>query len=174
VQWKRESLATFGAWKKLLICWVDLRKATAQFSSLSQLATYAKEETKIARRRNGQVRHRSGMRYDDYSVICVPVSFGQRFSAAGFGFMALSWGLTEAAAAKKWKQKYGEPTSAEQMEIKKSHSISNLPKLLAWLVLSIAALYVLALVFVHFFHYQHVQLIQHDPYLPQWSSPTNK
>lgn len=81
------------------------------------------------------------------------LDLGQRCSAAGAGFMGLAWGLSQVAGAKRWRQKYGEPSLEEQMAIKKSHSISNLPKLLAWLGLSIAALYVLALVFVMLFHH---------------------
>jgi hypothetical protein len=53
------------------------------------------------------------------------LDFGQRCSAAAAVFMGLSWGLNEVAAAKKWTQKYGKPTVAEQMEMKERHSISN-------------------------------------------------
>ncbi len=73
---------------------------------------------------------------------------GQRLSAAATGFMALSWGLKEVAAAKKWKQEYGEPTLAEQIEIKKSHSVSNLPIILLWFILAIAAFAFLSIVFM--------------------------
>ena len=79
--------------------------------------------------------------------------------------MGLSWGLKQVAAAKKWRQKYGEPSPEQQMEIKKSHSVSNLPILLGWLVLGIVVLALLGLIFVSFFHYQGVQLIHHDPQL---------
>jgi hypothetical protein len=81
------------------------------------------------------------------------LDFGQRCSGAAAGFMGLSWGLQEVAAAKKWRQKYGEPDLVEQMEIKKRHSISNLPILLAGLVLSIAVLALLGVAFVMLFHY---------------------
>jgi hypothetical protein len=102
------------------------------------------------------------------------LDMGRRLSAAATGFMALSWGLKQVAAAKKWKQEYGEPTPEEQMEVKKNHSISNLPKLLGWLALCIVALYFLALIIVSVIpHYQGVQLIRPDPYLPKWSPPTN-
>jgi hypothetical protein len=85
---------------------------------------------------------------------------GQRLSAGAGSFMGLSWGLQQVAAAKKWKQEYGEPTSEERMEIKKSHSISDLPILLAWLVLGILVLVLLAFVILLFIpHYQGVQLI---------------
>jgi len=93
------------------------------------------------------------------------LDIGQRFSAAAGGFMGLSWGLKQVAAAKKWRQKYGEPSPEQQMEIKKSHSVSNLPILLGWLVLGIVVLALLGLIFVSFFHYQGVQLIHHDPQL---------
>lgn len=84
-------------------------------------------------------------------------------SGAAAGFMALSWGLKEVAAAKKWKQKYGEPTSEEQMEIRASHSVSNLPLLLMLLVLGIAALALLAVFILSVIpHYQGVQL-NHQP-----------
>jgi hypothetical protein len=85
---------------------------------------------------------------------------GQRLSAGAGSFMGLSWGLQQVAAAKKWKQEYGEPTSEERMEIKKGHSISDLPILLAWLVLGILVLVLLAFVILLFIpHYQGVQLI---------------
>jgi hypothetical protein len=82
------------------------------------------------------------------------LDFGRRCSAAATGFMGLSWGLKELAAAKKWTQEYGEPDLAEQMEMKKRHSISNLPILLTWLVLAIAALAVLFGVFEMLSHHQ--------------------
>jgi hypothetical protein len=81
------------------------------------------------------------------------MDWGQRFPAIAGGFGGLSWGLRQVAAAKRWRQKYGEPTTEEQMEIKKSHSVSSLPILLTWLMLSIAALLLLALVFVMLFHH---------------------
>ena|ERR1017187_8083360 len=105
-----------------------------------------------------------------WAMVIIPLfasrlDLGQRFSAAGIGFMGLSWGLKQVAAAKKWKQKYGEPSPEEQTEIKKSHSVSNLPILLGWLVLGIVVLALIGLIFASFFHYQGVQLIHHDPYL---------
>jgi hypothetical protein len=91
------------------------------------------------------------------------VHVGQRLSVGTGGFIGLSWGLQQVAAVKKWKQKYGEPTPEEQMEIKKSHSISDLPMLLTWLVLVILALILLAnLTFLLIAHYQGVQLIRHQ------------
>jgi hypothetical protein len=90
------------------------------------------------------------------------IDLGQRISAAGIGFMGLSWGLKQVAAAKKWSQEYGEPSPEEQMEIKKSHSVSDLPILLGWLALGIVVLAILASIYVHLFHYQGVQLIHHE------------
>jgi hypothetical protein len=107
-------------------------------------------------------------------MMILPFFIRQDYSAAGIGLMSLSWGLKEVAAAKKWKQEYGEPTPKEQMEIKKNHSISNLPILLVWLILAIGALVILGLVYVELFHYQGVQLIQPAPYFPTWSPLTNK
>jgi hypothetical protein len=107
-------------------------------------------------------------------MMILPFFIRQDYFAAGIGVMALSQGLKQVAAAKKWKQAYGEPTREEQMEIKQSHSISDLPKLLLWLMLAIVALYFLALIIVSVIpHYQGVQLIRPDPYLPKWSPPTN-
>jgi hypothetical protein len=105
-------------------------------------------------------------------MMILPLLSRHNYSGAATGFIALSWGLKTVAAAKKWKQEYGEPTIEEQMEIKKSHSISNLPKLLLLLFLAIIALYFLALIIVSVIpHYQGVQLIQHDPNLIKWSPP---
>ncbi|HEY2330060.1 MAG TPA: hypothetical protein VGI63_09645 [Verrucomicrobiae bacterium] len=90
-------------------------------------------------------------------------SFSQKCSAAASGCFGLSWGLKEVAAAKKWKKKYGEPNLEEQMEIKKSHSISNLLLLLMLLVLGIAALALLAIVILSVIpHYEGVKLIHHE------------
>jgi hypothetical protein len=90
------------------------------------------------------------------------LDFGQRCSAAAAAFMGFSWGLKEVAAAKKWKQKYGEPNLAEQVEMKKRHSISNLAKLLAWLVLSIAAFAVPGIVFVMLFHHRQKMIASNN------------
>jgi len=80
--------------------------------------------------------------------------FGERCSAASGGFIGLSWGLKQVAAAKKWRQKYGAPTVVEQMEIKKNHSISNLPLLLMLLVFGIGIVgLVLGFIFITFSHY---------------------
>jgi hypothetical protein len=88
------------------------------------------------------------------------LDFGRQCSAAAAGFMGLSWGLKQVAAAKKWRQKYGEPSLEEQTEIKKSHSISNLPALLMLLVLGISALAILAMIILSFIlHYEGVKLI---------------
>jgi hypothetical protein len=87
------------------------------------------------------------------AMVILPLSisgldFGQRCSAAASGFMGLSWGLKEVAAAKKWKQEYGEPDLAERMEIKKRHSVLNLPISLILLVSAIAALVFLGLLYL--------------------------
>jgi hypothetical protein len=83
------------------------------------------------------------------------LDFGQRCSAAATAFMGLSWGLKEVAAAKKWKQEYGEPDLVEQAEMKKRNSILNLPPLLGLLVLSIGALVIVGIVYVILFHHRH-------------------
>ncbi len=82
------------------------------------------------------------------------MDWGQKFPALIGGFGGLSWGLKQMAAAKKWRQKYGEPSIEDQTEVKKSHSVSNLPILLIWLMLSIAALLLLGFVFVLIFHHE--------------------
>jgi hypothetical protein len=81
------------------------------------------------------------------------MDWGQRILAIAAGFGGLSWGLSQVTAAKKWKQQYGEPTPQEQMEIKQSHSVSNLPLLLMWLVFGLAMLALGGLVFVMLFHH---------------------
>ena len=86
---------------------------------------------------------------------------GDRLRAAAGGAVGLSWGLKQVAAAKKWRQKYGEPSPEELIEIKESHSVSTLSMclkiLLGFLVLGIVAIALLGLVF----HYQGVQLTHH-------------
>lgn len=81
------------------------------------------------------------------------LDLGERLLAPASGLMGFYWGMSRVAAAKKWRQQYGEPTSEERMEIKKSHSISNLPLLLMWIVFGIAALLLLGLVFDMLFHH---------------------
>jgi hypothetical protein len=116
------------------------------------------------------------------AMVIIPIfasrmDMGQRISAAGMGFMGLSWGLKQVAAAKKWRQEYGEPSPEEQMEIKQSHSVSNLPILLGYLVLGIVLLAFAGLVFVSIFHYQGVQLVHPNPplihYYPTMPTSTN-
>jgi len=92
------------------------------------------------------------------AMVIVPLfasrlDLGQRFSAAAVGLMGLSWGLTQVTAAKKWREKYGEPTTEEQMVIKRSHSVSNLPLLIMLLAFGISMLAVLGAVFVLLFHH---------------------
>jgi hypothetical protein len=97
-----------------------------------------------------------------------------QFSAAAGGFMGLSWGLKQVAAAKKWRQEYGEPSPEGQAEIKSSHSVSNLPILLGYLVLGIVLLAFAGLVFVSIFHYQGVQLVHRNAdSFPPLTMPTS-
>jgi len=65
---------------------------------------------------------------------------GLKLRAAGAGFMGLSWGHSQVAAAKKWRQKYGEPSTEELIEVKKSHSVS-------WPIWALVALVVFGIVF---------------------------
>jgi hypothetical protein len=64
---------------------------------------------------------------------------GLKLRAAAAGCMGLSWGHTQVAAAKKWRQKYGEPSTEELIEVKKSHSVS-------WPIWALVALVVLGIV----------------------------
>ena len=104
------------------------------------------------------------------------MDLGQRISAAGMGFMGLSWGLKQVAAAKKWSQKYGEPSPEEQAEVKQSHSISNLPKLLGLIVLIVLLAFLGLVFYASLFHYQGVQLVRPNPpliYYPTTPTSTN-
>jgi hypothetical protein len=64
---------------------------------------------------------------------------GAKLRAAAAGCMGLSWGHSQVAAAKKWRQKYGEPSPEELIEVKKSHSVS-------WPVWMLVALVILGIV----------------------------
>jgi L-lactate permease len=86
---------------------------------------------------------------------------GPRLPAITGAFIGLSWGLQQVAGAKKWRQKYGEPSREELAEIKASHSVSNLPILLGYLVLGIIVLAVLGFIFVPIFHYQGGAQLKH-------------
>jgi hypothetical protein len=70
---------------------------------------------------------------------------GQRYGAASTACMALSWGLRELAAAKKWKQEPEEAhyaTTAQEIRdseqaerLEKSGSMHNVLVLLSWIFL---------------------------------------
>jgi hypothetical protein len=70
----------------------------------------------------------------------LPHDTGLKLRAAATGSMSLSWGYSQKAAAKKWRQKYGEPSTEELIEVKKSHSVS-------WPVWTLVALVLFGLVF---------------------------
>jgi hypothetical protein len=97
-------------------------------------------------------------------LFLIRMGWEQKFPAIAGGFGALSWGLKQVIAAKKWRQEYGEPSPKELAEIKQSHSVSNLPKLLGLIVLVVALAFLGFIVYVSFFQpgYQGVQLV-HPP-----------
>ena len=64
---------------------------------------------------------------------------GLKLRAAAAGCMGLSWGHRQVAAATKWRQKYGEPSTEELIEVKKSHSVS-------WPIWTLVALVILGFV----------------------------
>ena len=97
--------------------------------------------------------HHRREHYGDSSVIFVPDGLGTENSRNRCRIRWLVMGTEPSDRSKKWRQSYGEPTLAEQMEIKKSHSVSNLPLLLMWLVFGIAMLALLGVVFVMLFHH---------------------
>ena len=68
------------------------------------------------------------------------MDWGQKFPALIGGFGGISWGLQQVVAAKKRRQQYGEPTPEEQMEVKKSHSVS-------WPIWALVAIIILGIVF---------------------------
>ena len=65
---------------------------------------------------------------------------GLKLQAAAAGCMGLSWGHSQVVAAKKWRQKYGEPSTEELVEVKKSHSVS-------WPIRILVTLVILGIVF---------------------------
>jgi hypothetical protein len=76
------------------------------------------------------------------------LSPGQRFGSATSGCLALSWGLKELAAAKRWKQEPEEKhyattveeirESKQEEKMEKSGSMHNVLVLLVWIFLSLA------------------------------------
>jgi hypothetical protein len=65
---------------------------------------------------------------------------GLKLRAAAAGCMGLSWGHSQVAAARKWRQKYGQPSSEELIELKKRHSVS-------WPIRILVALVIFGIVF---------------------------
>jgi hypothetical protein len=82
----------FETWRKLWVCYLDFRAAAAQFSSLSQLARYAKEETKKARRTDGEILHRHRMCHGDSPIIFVPIRYWTEMFRSGHRFYGLVMG----------------------------------------------------------------------------------
>ena len=66
------------------------------------------------------------------------MDFGTRATCLAFGISGVVSGMGLVAGAKKWREKYGEPTPEELMAIKKSHSV-NIFRLLAMIVAAVTA-----------------------------------
>jgi hypothetical protein len=82
-------------------------------------------------------------------VLLLPhINPGTRATALVFCVSGVLYGRGQVAAAKKWRDEYGEPTPEDMAAIKKSHSI-NIFRLLALIVAVIAAfaLFFLALAY---------------------------
>ena len=62
---------------------------------------------------------------------------GTKATCFAFGISGLAYGRGLVASAKKWREKYGEPTPEELTAIKKSHSV-NIFRLLALIVVIVA------------------------------------
>ena len=69
---------------------------------------------------------------------------GTRATCLAFAISGLIYGRGQVAAAKRWREKYGDPTPEELMAIKKSHSV-NIFRLLALIIVVVVAFF---LVFV--------------------------
>jgi cobalamin synthase len=63
---------------------------------------------------------------------------GTRATCLAFAISGVIYGRGQVAAAKRWREKYGDPTSEELMTIKKSHSV-NIFRLLGLIVVVVAA-----------------------------------
>jgi hypothetical protein len=63
---------------------------------------------------------------------------GTRATCLAFGISGVYYGWSRVAAAKRWREKYGDPTPEELMAIKKSHSV-NVFRLLGTIVAVVAA-----------------------------------
>jgi hypothetical protein len=92
------------------------------------------------------------------------LSPNRRLSSAVTALMALSWGVKEVAAARKWKcepEEKHEATSiqdrleSERFEkMEKSGSMANVLNLLGWFVWSVAALSIVGLVYLMLFRHE--------------------
>jgi hypothetical protein len=63
---------------------------------------------------------------------------GTRATCLAFGISGILYGWGRVAAAKRWREKFGEPTPEELMAIKKSHSV-NIFRLLGLIIVVVAA-----------------------------------
>ena len=90
---------------------------------------------------------------------------GQRWRAAAIGCIALSWGLKEIVAAKKWKHEpenehYAKTTegrleSARYEKMEKSGSMRGVFELLGWILLFFAVVAIAGLGYLSLFHHRH-------------------
>lgn len=81
-------------------------------------------------------------------LFCPHMDAGTRVTCLAFGISGVIFGRGQVAAAKKWREKYGEPTPEELMAIKKSHSV-NIFRLLALIVVTVAAFALLFAAFAY-------------------------
>lgn len=82
---------------------------------------------------------------------------GTTATCLAFGISGVIFGRGQIAAAKRWREKYGEPTSEELMAIKKNHSEKNhsvnIFRLLALIVIAVAGFILAFLGIVFLLHY---------------------
>jgi len=77
---------------------------------------------------------------------------GTKATALAFCMSGAIFGWGQVAAAKKWREKYGEPDPEELMAIKKSHSV-NIFRLLGLIVLTVIGFAVVFLGVVTALHF---------------------
>ena len=74
-----------------------------------------------------------------FAALFLPhLNAGTRATGLAFCISGVLWGRGQVEAAKRWREKYGEPSPEELMAIKKNHSV-NIFRLLGLIVAVVAA-----------------------------------
>jgi hypothetical protein len=86
-------------------------------------------------------------------LVLVPhVDFGTRCTGAAICLSGMFLGYSKVVAAKRWREKYGEPTPEELAAMEKSHSVSVF-RLLVLIVLTVAGFVVVFLGVLFLLHF---------------------